>query len=457
MLDNKLVILCPEIVPLDNKGEEAIIKGIMDVKGLSEDNCYYQVIDHSVKSFRTRNGILVHPLKLFVSEWRTKEYGLGFSTERIYSSLCAIVRHGLNHIYPKWVHRRPKAVRKLARYIQDYKAGKTDKIPTEYQEAIKYISNTDYIIAGHNGGLNENVCHILLALHEIGYKYCIFGSCMKPSVKGKEQLALYDKMFSKADVVISRNPIGFRWYESNFKYPGILAPDPAYYMQSSNKDETSALIHQLGLTDFFKKPVLMVTTAEPAPISLRSFDAQPNRMAKIKTHRAFLGEIVSALLKNTDYNILLLPHTIGPEKHMDDRLISLDALHTAGIESNKNGRCYVLDADLTCRELKGLIAEAHLLIAERVHSVIGAVGVHTPFIVMGSNKDNRINGMLVELAGLGEYVYHLNTPTLSSFLEKFRDTLQRRDEIVKHLEKVDTLNREQLAKAASLVELPQTA
>lgn len=455
MLDNKTVILCPEIVPLDNKGEEAIIKGIMDVKGLTVENCYYQVIDHSVKSFTERNGLLLHPLDLFVSEWRTKEYGLGFSVERIYSSVCAIIRHSLNHLCPKWVHRRPAAVSKLVRYIQNYKAGQLDKIPGKYQEPIKYIANTDYIIAGHNGGLNENVCHILLALHEIGYKYCIFGSCMKPSVKGKELLALYDKMFSKADVVISRNPIGFRWYESNFKYPGTLAPDPAYYMQPANKKDTSMLIQQLGLTDFFKKPVLMVTTAEPAPISLRSFDAQPNRVAKIKAHRAFLGEIVSALLKKTNYNILFLPHTIGPEKHMDDRLISHDALRTVGIESNKNGRCFVLETDLSCRELKGLIAEAHILIAERVHSVIGAVGVHTPFILMGSNKDNRINGMLIELAGLGEYVYHLNEPTLSSFLDKFRDTDIRREEIIRNLEKIDANNREQLAQAAELVKIPQ--
>ena len=280
---------------------------------------------------------------------------------------------------------------------------------------------------------------------------------MKPSIKGKELLALYNKMFAKADCVISRNPIGFRWYESNFSYEGHLAPDPAYYMEPTSKDETTALIQRLGLMNFFKKPVLMVTTAEPAPISLRSFDTQPTRLAKIKAHRTFLGEITAVLLKETDFNILFLPHTIGPEKHMDDRLISLDALRTADIESNKDGRCYVLDADLTCRELKGLITEAHMLIAERVHSVIGAVGVHTPFICMGSNKDNRIKGMLIELAGLGEYVYHLNTPTLSGFIEKFRNTIERREEIVKRLEEVDRNNREQLAKAAILVKLPQRA
>lgn len=455
MIDNKIVILCPEIVPLDNKGEEAIIKGVMDIKGLKEDNCIYQVIDPSVRQLTVRNGLYLHPSELFFSEWRTKEYGLGLSMELIYNSVCAVVRHGLNHLYPQWINKRPSVVKRLIQYIKWYREGKTSKIPKKVVDSVRLIANTDYIIAGHNGGLNENVCHLLLAFNEIGYHYTIFGSCMKPRVKEKFLLQLYDNTFSKSDNIISRNPIGFRWYQSHFDYPAELKPDPAFYMNALNKECVDQLIEKLGLVRFFTKKVIMITTAEPAPISLRAFDDYSTRIQKISAHRKFLASLLKRLLDETDLNVLFLPHTIGPQDNMDDRKISKDAVRIAKLSNDSEGRCFVLEADLDCRQLKGLISKAEILVAERVHSLIGAVGVHTPFICLASDKDTRVNGMLIELAGLGEYVYHLNHPVVDEAMKKILFVMNNRASISEKIAKLDENNRMQLNLVGNEIIIPR--
>lgn len=454
MLNNKITILCPEIVPLENKGEEAIIKGIMDIFDYTPKNCFYQICARNINSTQIKRGLVVHPSNLFFSRWRTSEFGLGFSSERITSSLYAIIRHLLYHV-PGWIQRRPKNVRLLVKYILLYKKGNISQIPTLYRDSIEYIANTDYIIAGHNGGLNENVCHVLIALKELGYNYSIFGSCMKPSVKNKSLIKLYDKMFSQADTIISRNPVGFRWYKKYFKYQAFLAPDPAFYMQPINSIETDLLINKLSLRHFFEKKVIMVTTAEPAPISQKSFDEKKSRLEKIKAHRLFLSKIIKQLLKQTDCNILFLPHTIGPEKYLDDRIISKNVLELADLENNINGRCFVLEDDLSGRELKGLISRAHILLAERVHSIIGAIGVQTPFICLASNKDNRVNGMLKEFAGLEDFIFLLNEPDVSSFMDLFHKCIKNRDDIIKQLYSLDKSNKKELIKISNQIVIPK--
>lgn len=441
MINNKIIFLCPESVPIDNKGEEAIIKGIIDTLGLSIDKCEYHIIDPTVKTLTQRRGLYLHPLDLFYPKWRTLEFGLGFSVDRLYASVCSAVRHLLNRVFPKWVMVRPNSVNRLVQYIQKYKEGDISRIPKRYRPSIEHLSQLDYIIAGHNGGLSIEVCHCLLAFKTIlNIHYCIFGSCMKPKVHEKHQLAVYERMFYDADIVIARNPIGYRWAAKYFPNIDVqLAPDPAFGMRSILSSEADNLINQLGLSDFFKKDVILVTNAEPAPISRRSFDKASSREQKILAHRKFFASLLNAMVDRYDCNFLFLPHTIGPTRDMDDRLISKNIIELAGQVNDINARCYVLEADLSCAELKGIISKGRMLIAERVHSAIGAIGVHTPFICLASESDTRVAGMLKEMAGLSDNIYYLNNPDVNICMTYIENIMNNLDESQRTLAHIDSM------------------
>jgi hypothetical protein len=268
-MKDKIHILCPEYVPFENKGEEAIIRGTADILFENPNKCIYHVIDLYSDVYYKKNNICFHPGKLFFSKWRWQEFGLGPTWQQIYSSFCSLIRNGLNKYFPWWVIKPHKQAKNLRLYLSGKKS-----VPLKYRQSLEQLKNINYIIAGHDGGLDEYVCHIVNELHKVGFKYGIFGSCFKPSIHSKIALAVYRSMFTKSDFNIARNPMGYRWAVSNFRNISFdLKPDPAFGMIPASSAYIDQLLKNLGLESFFSKAVIMVTVAEPAPIARYSFDA----------------------------------------------------------------------------------------------------------------------------------------------------------------------------------------
>jgi len=435
-MKSKIHILCPEYVPLENKGEEAIIRGTIDVV-FPEYNCEYHIIDTNNKSYSFKNGIHIYPGSLFFSNWRSQEFGLGLSWERIYASACSLLRNGLNKFFPFWISKPHKQ----AKVLKEYLSGKRI-VPKKYLESIDQLKKVEFIIAGHNGGLDEYVCHILNELHSVNIPFGIFGSSMKPNLKEKAILNVFEKTFASSKFNIARNPIGYEWANKNFPNQQFeLKPDPAFGMIPEDKSKIEELIKDQALGIYFKKPVIMFTTAEPAPIARYSFEKSIGTVQKLNAHRAFLAQTLKLIHDNHDVNILFLPHTIGPEIKMDDRVIASDVIKKAGLQSSN--RIKLLMGDFTAKQLKGLIAKADFLVAERVHSIIGAIGVNTPFMCLASKHDTRVNGILKIQMKLGNYIYYLADPNSQEAFEKFNLLYDQRMNSVTKLKKLNkTIDQE---------------
>ena len=86
-----------------------------------------------------------------------------------------------------------------------------------------------------------------------------------------------------------------------------------------------------------------------------------------------------------------------------------------------------------------------MLLAERVHSIIGAIGVHTPVMCLASNTDTRVEGMLKEMAHLGSNIYYLNNPNLIECLALFSKIYDNKEIEKDRLFHMDRLFKEQLA------------
>ncbi len=430
-MKNKIVVLCPEYVPLENKGEEAIIRGTIDVL-FPNIECEYHIVDNNSKVYYESNGIHVHPGDLFFSNWRSREFELGLSFRQIYSSICSLIRNGMNKFFPFWILRPHREAINFAKYISGVKIP-----PKRHAKSVELLKNIDYVIAGHNGGLDEYVCHIINELDKLNIPYGIFGSSMQPNYKEKNMLSVFEKTFKKSNFNIARNPIGYEWAIKYFpKLNFELRPDPAFGMTPTSEDEIDSLIKNLKIEEFLSKKTIMITTAEPAPITRKSFDEHTFPHQKIVAHRKFLSEFITKIYKETDYNILFLPHTIGPDLRMDDRKISEDVIIRSKLENNS--RVMLLKDDLSAKELKGIIKNAYFLLGERVHSIIGAIGVETPFMCLGSPHDLRLKGILEIQMELGNNIYHLNYPKVEEAYNMFNNLLNNYEQEknnLKHLNK----------------------
>ena len=112
-------------------------------------------------------------------------------------------------------------------------------------------------------------------------------------------------------------------------------------------------------------------------------------------------------------------------------------------------RATVLESTYPAKVLKNLIGRAEFLVAERIHSMIGAVGVSTPFLCLGSRSDRRIFGIIEEMAGMRDAIYFLNSPSREGVIAAFESAWERRSELASHLTTVSDELMRDLSKAAN--------
>ena len=435
-------LFIPELVPLANKAEEAIVRGIADVI-YPDGNCEIHLLD-DVDTYEYQNGIHVYPVQWFVSPWLTREFGLGANWEKLRDSSCSLARNGMHKLWPVWVRQWCSALQTTA--VQMRRLAERKAPINEKEHRLLQLLDCDYVIAGHDGALNERVCHVIDLMRDLGKSFGIFGVELRTAFRSKAIVDVYYQTLRHSKFFYCRTASSLATVRKYF--PDIssnLSPDPAFGMKPAKDEEIEKLITDQGLEVFFTKPIVMCTSCEPAPISRHCFEEIKLPDSKLAAHRQLFAELIRYIIQEYDVNILFLPHAVGPGTALDDRIIARDILKRAGLPAT---RAKLIESPLLARELKGLVKRGELLIAERIHSMIGATGVHAPFLCLGSNTDRRIHGIVGEMLGMHKNIYFLNRPSISELKKKFDDVWQRRDMIRKDLALISCHLESQLEKTA---------
>jgi polysaccharide pyruvyl transferase WcaK-like protein len=392
---------------------------------------------------RVVDGLHVHPGRWFFPSWRNQEFGLGLEPRKIYASACSLLRNGLNLVMPQWIRILPRPVRTMAGHMKRIRAASPS---TDNDRAISTILNCDYLIAGHDGALNEYVCQVVDMMRSQGMRFGVFGSTMRPRVNNPVIIGIFANTLQYADFIYCRDHIATEWAQRHFpKLSTELAPDPAFGMKPAPPERVRDIIARENLEDFFEHPVVMVTPAEPSPIARHCFQDVNTPAAKLACHRELLSSLIRHIVETTGANVLLLPHAFGPGLDLDDSLIARDLLARCGLPAD---RALMLRGEYNARELKGLIARADLLVAERIHSIIGAVGVHTPFLCLGSGTDFRVTDIVAKMLECADVVYTMSKPSTPELTARFDDAWHRREELAKRLVTVSARLRNRLEEAA---------
>lgn len=433
-MDKEINIFFPEWVPLANKGEGAIVLGTVDVL-FPGQKVTIHLLDMETDEPYEHEGIQVYPGKWFYADWRSREFGLGLSWEKLYSSFCSLTRNGLNKIFPPWILIPQRPLSKIRKVLKKHKIG--DEPANAFEKSMYTIFDCDYIIAGHNGGLDEYVCHSLNLFDSFGYKFGIFGSSLKPNLQTGPVARLFYKTIAKSQFTYVRNEIAFDWAQKYLKGLDVkLCPDPAFGMTSAEDDELAEVISDNGLDDFLTGPLIVVTTCEPSPIARRSFLDYNTPNGKLDVHRKLLADMVKHILDTTDAKLLFLPHSLGPGQSLDDRYVADQVLKN--IPEYDMTRVKVLRADINGKKLKALIGKAELLIAERIHSIIGSVKVNTPFICIGSNADFRVHGIVCKMLKAKSRTFFLDYPKAEELKSMFSGVWNNLAEVKKEQEKTNS-------------------
>lgn len=426
-------ILVPEWVPLENKGEEAIVRGMGDI--VCPDGDYEIHLFDMVENYEFRDGIHVYPLNWFMYEWHNSEFGLNWNYERLLASSQSLVRNILHKLAPGWVSfktRRLKQRMKLLRKLKYESANNNVLI------GIENLLKIDVIIAGHDGGLDERVAHFIdeyMSIFDV--PLWIFGVEFPNKFKSRYIAKEIERSLSSTRAVLCRTEASRQSVLTHMpSFTPEVNPDPAFSMEPMDREDVLQALDQYGLSQVFNNGAICVSTCETGPIARYCFPGFTDPSARLDAHRQFLADVLSYAVQEFDKEIVFLPHALGPGAALNDIMVASAVREKMSSEAKI--RTHILNEDLPAKLLKGIIRESDFMISERIHAMIGAVGVATPFLCLGSETDRRIKGILTEFAGCGDQVVYMNRPDLEETLRVLSKAYSNRVKITKSLEQVSS-------------------
>jgi colanic acid/amylovoran biosynthesis protein len=140
-------------------------------------------------------------------------------------------------------------------------------------------------------------------------------------------------------------------------------------------------------------------------------------------HVKALAAVTDSLITSLGADVIFLPHCIGFSKQLDDRIISQDIAR----ECKKGENVKVITSEYTAAELKGLIGQCDLFIGERIHSVIGALTMCIPSIVLVPASDPRLG--IIKMIGQEKAICPVENVTVDIILKKITDIWSNREKI----------------------------
>ena len=177
----------------------------------------------------------------------------------------------------------------------------------------------------------------------------------------------------------------------------ILAPDPAFALKPEETEWPHCSKDIIGIN-----------------ISPFVFNCSENDMG-LKNYISMLNWI----LKDTDFDIALIPHVVYPHTNNDDVLLATK-LKSYFIEEP---RVFVVEDGYNCCQLKSLISKCRAFVGARTHATIAAYSTGVPTLVVGYSEKSI--GIAKDLFGTAEgYVCSVqNMENENQLLNDFKNLL----------------------------------
>lgn len=370
-MDNAVHILVADYVPLSNKGEEAIVRGIEDM--LSGGRTVALGLFDNVADVVQRGNITVFP-----REWLLRfegRSGLSARTRVLLQVMIAMqLRLGL---YGRLQNVTP-AGDKRCRALQEF------------------FRRADYVLVGHDGVFGVESCGIIHLAKQHGKRTGILGASTGINGGRLYKTWLYRRTLEESDFCVFREHYSRESMKAVCRDPGklIVGPDPAFAMRPAEPEDARKI---LDTYDRYRcaieqnRPVVAVTVLEKGRV-YAGFRPDLNGREKQRAHARYLAGILDALVRQQRAFVLFLPHSI---EEVGNDVIA--AGHVAEQMRSGPDDMLILERDCDARTLKGIIAHCDFLVGQRTHSLIAGVSVGTPFVALTNRKDTRTHGIIGDM------------------------------------------------------------
>ena len=198
--------------------------------------------------------------------------------------------------------------------------------------------------------------------------------------------------------------------------------------------------------DKSSKPLIGMTVTRG--IASKAFPNLNNPTSSYHKHIAMLAQVIDDLTSRLDATVIFIPHCIGFAKELDDRIVAKDIFQMV---KNKN-RVKMITNEYGAGELKGLIGQFDLFIGERTHSVINAMSMCVPSIVISYSTDIRVD--IIKMVDQENAICYVDGLDANTLISKIDEIWSERDKIKSDLKsKIEIIKERAMLNGKLLKEL----
>ncbi len=424
-MDDRLHILIADYVPITNKGEEAIVRGIEEM--LSEGQPVALGLFDDVTQVTQRENVTIFP-----REWVFRFEGNSALTGRrrilLQAKIAIELRLGMHG-----------PLKNLTA------AGAAECRPLQ-----EFFRRAEYVLVGHDGVFCVESCGMIHLAKKHGKRTGILGASTGIAAGRLYKAGLYRRAMEESDFCVFREKYSCESMKQVCLDPDklVVAPDPAFAMQPAPPEAAREILERCEPYRRARtsgRPIVAVTALEKGRV-YAGFRPDLQGEAKQQAHARYLAAVLDTLIGKHQAFVLFLPHSV--EKAGNDIVA---AGHVA--ERMKTGAddSAVLEQDCSARVLKSIIRECDFLVGERTHSLIGSVSVGTPFAAMTNRQDTRTHGIIGDMCGCEEQIVDMDIMDDEGASLRILGLFEARDGIRKSLERTRSKLSERMLEIVRMI------
>lgn len=287
----------------------------------------------------------------------------------------------------------------------------------------KNYIESDIIIVGHDSLITAyGYLPLVIFSKIIGKKVIICGGGVG-RYGGRLWRVLAKPILNRIDLITLREEISYK-YLNNIGIttpPMVVTADPGFLMRPISSERSIKLLDDEKIP-VSKNPLIGITVSW-ITTSRYCFPKIETPEEKHQEYIRLMAKVVDYLVEELKANVVLLAHVFGPEVSQDDR-ITLEAIYR---QSKNKDKIRLITKEYTAEQLKGIIGNLDLLIGERLHSIIAAITMNVPVIAV-TYPSPRMLG-IARMMHIEEWVFNVEELSLDAYLSRINEIWPLRNEI----------------------------
>jgi len=422
-------IFIAENVPGLNKGEMTILEGMLEsFKSLGEVELSMLSTLPDIDKHRYGTKVkIIRVLRYLPLSLQLTIANVRNLIVRLFSSVAFLCQHML--------------------FLILYKASGSRALKLMKSEIWKDYLESHIIIMGHNGtfGIGGGVGNPIVFYHlfvpffarMLGKPVAFYGGTIHPPVKFRWLLGkAYAFALSKIDLITLRERISYQ----NLKALGLqndkifVTADPAFLLQPASPERAGEIMRYESIGDSHKPLIGLTVTREKASLAFPELNSPQSSYHR---HIEMLAGVIDKLIDKLNARVVFIPHCIGYGEKLDDRIVANDVFQRC----HNKIQVKLITTEYSAAELKGLIGKFDFFIGERLHSVINAMSMGVPSIVISNAADQRLD--IIRMLGQDEAICYIENLDKDALLARINNAWSRRESIKEELRGQVEIAREQ--------------